>query len=121
MDSNPQRKRRIFKPGPIVRKRKGVPASANELRKLFNDARIAEKVGTGEFTLEVLADAHPTPPLADEPICTQSQLLAYRDSDGKKIAEAHQYLRTDNTIGASGKPDPKEVMHNGVLYILDTP
>ncbi len=69
--------------------------------------------------MKVVKDAHPSPPLADEPICTKSQLLAYYDHDGNKVAEAHQYLRTDGTIGASGKPDPKEILHEGVIYYLD--
>jgi hypothetical protein len=30
----------------------------------------------------------------------------------------HQYLRPDGTLGASGLPDPKLVVHEGVVYKL---
>jgi hypothetical protein len=33
-----------------------------------------------------------------------------------EIARAHQYLRPDDTLGLSGKPDPKRVVDDGVLY-----
>ncbi len=71
--------------------------------------------------MRVEKDAHPSPPLANEPICTQSQLLVYFDKEHKKVAEAHQYLRPDGKIGASGLPDPKAVLHEGILYYLDKP
>jgi hypothetical protein len=120
MSDSPKR-RRQFKPGPLALRRESHAATAHELRRLFNDNGILEKAETGELTIQVIKDAHPTPPMADEPICTRSQLLAYFDADGKKIAEAHRYLRKDGKIGASGKPDPKTVLHNGVLHFLDVP
>ncbi len=116
--SNPRR--RVIKPGPQAKQQKGQKATATEIRKLFNDARILEKSASGEFTMKVVRDAHPSPPLADEPFCTKSQLIAFYDAQGKKVAEAHQYLWTDGTIGASGTPDPKEIIHDGILYFLDT-
>ncbi len=98
-----------------------MPASVNELRRIFSEERILEKVEQGELTAEVdpTRNGHPSPPLADEPICTRSQILIYRMLDGQKIAEAHQYLREDGTTGASGVPDPKEVLHNGILHYID--
>jgi hypothetical protein len=39
---------------------------------------------------------------------------------GEKVAGVHQYLRPDGTIGLSGRPDPKEVYIDGVLYIIET-
>ncbi len=88
---------------------------------MFNDGGILEKVKNGQATMRVVKDAHPSPPLADEPECTKSQLLAYYDLTGQKLAEAHQYVRPDGTIGASGKPDPKEVLHEGIVHLLDRP
>ena len=123
MPDSPKRRLRVIKPGQLVkqqaRRRIGVPVTEGRLRQLFNEARIVERASQGELTIRVLSDNHPSPPLADEPICTQSQLLAYYGPDGKKIAEAHQYLRTDMTIGASGRPDPKEMNHQGTLYYLE--
>lgn len=40
--------------------------------------------------------------------------------EGQKVAGVHQYLRVDGTLGASGRPDPKELLIGGVLYIIDT-
>jgi hypothetical protein len=37
----------------------------------------------------------------------------------RKVATAHRYLLPDGTIGASGKPDPKSMKHDGNFYILD--
>lgn len=47
-------------------------------------------------------------------------MIAYYEA-GKKVAEAHQYKRTDGSIGASGLPDPKEILHDGIVYYYDEP
>ncbi len=44
-------------------------------------------------------------------------MVSYRDGI-QEIARVHQYLRTDGTIGASGKPDPKRLYADGKLYRL---
>jgi hypothetical protein len=46
-------------------------------------------------------------------------MISYRTKDGKEIARVHQYLRSDGTIAASGKPDPKRLLENGTLYRLE--
>jgi hypothetical protein len=53
-------------------------------------------------------------------MCTRSQYLIYVDNNGKKVAGVHQYLRPDGKLGASGRPDPKELLINGVLYMDET-
>jgi hypothetical protein len=117
--------KRALRPGWFARDKHGKaakigrPATEEDLRQLFNDNGILEKAASGELTVKDVKDGHPSPPAAKEPICTQSQLLAYLTLDGKKVAEAHQYLRPDGTVGASGRPDPKEVFHDGTLYYLD--
>jgi len=40
---------------------------------------------------------------------------------GLEVARVHQYLRTDGTLGASGLPDPKAVLENGILYRIRKP
>lgn len=60
---------------------------------------------------------HPSPPAASEPFCTWSQEVSYIDpTTNEEVARAHRYLRPDGTIGASGLPDPKRVVHNGIIY-----
>lgn len=41
----------------------------------------------------------------------------YLDADGNQIALVHQYLRRDGTLGASGLPDPKWLLHEGEVLI----
>jgi hypothetical protein len=75
-------------------------------------------VRNGQLRVRVLRNGHPSPPLAPEPVCTRSQLLGYFNLQGDKVAECHQYLRQDGTIGASGMPDPKRLVEAGVLYVV---
>jgi hypothetical protein len=74
-----------------------------------------EKVQSGELVPHLLREGDP-PPDAGQDEGTKSQYIAYRTREGKTIAEVHQYLRKDKTLGASGKPDPKMVLHEGVVY-----
>jgi hypothetical protein len=94
--------------------------SANALRKLFNDSGYWEQYQNGQLQSTLRKSKHPSPPLANEPFCTQSQYITYINELGEKIAGVHQYLRPDGTIGLSGRPDPKEVYVDGVLYVIET-
>ena len=94
--------------------------SPNELRQMFNDGKYWEQVKQGILRAELKANNHPSSPRARVPFCTRSQYLAYINKNGKKVAGVHQYLRPDGKPGASGRPDPKELFINGILYIADT-
>lgn len=83
---------------------------------MFNDNEFWGRVQRGELTTAVLAESHPSPPRANLPLCTRSQIVAYFER-GEKVALVHQYLRPDGTLGASGRPDPKRLLLNGVLYV----
>lgn len=88
------------------------------MRQRFNKAQFVERVNAGALTSTTLEDRHPSLPGANEPFCTRSQMISYRDPDGNELARAHQYLRPDGTIGASGRPDPKRLYEKGILYGL---
>jgi hypothetical protein len=90
--------------------------SKDELRQLFNDQRYWERAEAGEFRQQILRDGHPSPPLANEPFCTRSQIVAYINRYGNQVAMVHQYRRPDGTIGLHGRPDPKTVLFNLELY-----
>jgi len=90
----------------------------DEMRKIFNEGQYWEKSQSGEFSAITIADRHPSLTAANEPFCTFSQMISYRDSSNAEMARVHQYLRPDGTIGASGRPDPKRVFANGNLYRL---
>jgi hypothetical protein len=84
-----------------------------KIRQLFN-----ERLKVGDLQETVIANRHPSQPKANEPYCTKSQMVVYRDRKGKKVAMAHRYLRTDNTLGASGRPDPKQFVDGDTLYVV---
>lgn len=84
----------------------------------FNSGRYWERARAGEFLIVVIEDRHPSLTKANEPFCTRSQMVSYRDANNDEVARVHQYLRTDGTIGASGKPDPKRLLENNILFRL---
>lgn len=95
-----------------------VPAAA--LRDMFNEGGYLDRVGSGLILEQYAQDFHPSQTLANEPWCTRSQLVNYIDlAQGRTVARVHQYLRMDGTLGASGKPDPKMLYVNGVIYELE--
>jgi hypothetical protein len=88
------------------------------MQRLFNDGLYWQRAIAGELTTTVMEDRHPSLTVANEPFCTRSQMVSYRDPVGNEVARVHQYLRTDGTIGASGRPDPKRLLTDGILYRL---
>ena len=90
-----------------------------ELRDIFNASGYLERLERCELEAVILEQHHPAPPLAGEPICTWSRSYSLRErKTGVEMARLHQYDRPDGTIGLSGKPDPKRVLKDGVLYRL---
>lgn len=92
--------------------------AAVHMCELFNDGDYWGRMQRGEFTPVVIEDRHPSLMKANEPYCTKSQMVSYRDKDNNEVVRVHQYLRPDKTIGASGRPDPKRLLKDGVLYKL---
>ena len=90
--------------------------SAVEIQNLFNHANYWGHVKSGEFS-EKLYSQGPPSPRSGEPPGTLSQMISYLDPHGREIARVHQYLRKNGTLGGSGRPDPKKLLHNGVLYV----
>lgn len=88
------------------------------MQKMFNEGAIWEKAKSGHLRMVQLEDRHPALTAANEPHCTRSQMISYRDSSGNEVARVHQYLRADGTLGASGRPDPKRLLVKGTLYRL---
>jgi len=85
---------------------------------MFNEGGLWEMTKSGELSTVTLEDRHPALTVANEPFCTYSQMISYRDRSDNEVARVHQYLRPDGTIGASGKPDPKRVFIGGTLFRL---
>jgi hypothetical protein len=89
-----------------------------ELRAMFNDYGYMAMIESGELNYRLAANNHPSRPLAQVPHCTRSQMLSYLDKHGQELFRVHRYLLPDNTIGASGKPDPKRLYHDGQWYLV---
>jgi hypothetical protein len=92
---------------------------ATEMQKMFNEGGLWEKTKSGELSTVTLEHRHPALTVANEPFCTYSQMISYRDASNNEVARVHQYLRENGTIGASGKPDPKRLSIGGELYRLE--
>jgi len=117
MSDSPKRERRSLKPGRQALRQKADTeiVSAERLRQLFNEAKIMEKLQAGKLFEHVVRECEPNPDYKQDP-GTKSQYVEYRNEQGKTIAEINRYLRADNTLGASGQPDPKMVFYEGVSY-----
>jgi hypothetical protein len=85
-----------------------------ELRRIFNN-HVLPRIHRREL-LEILESEGTPNPKIGEPAGTLSQRLTYWQSGGddlEKVCFVHRYLRPDGTIGQSGLPDPKMVLHEG--------
>jgi len=100
---------------------KVVPVTEAELRKMFSDGQYWIKVKAGDLRQRLVRVRHPCPPRAQEPVCIASKIISYHDTDGKKVAIVHQYVRPDGTLGASGMPDPKTLLIGDTLYTVQEP
>jgi len=89
--------------------------SRDELRRLFNQARLYHRLLHGELRA-VVRDQHPAPAAARQRPGTVSQIVIYFDGVAP-IAEVHQYVRPDGSLGASGQPDPIRLVLNGRVYL----
>ena len=95
-----------------------VQISQQELNRLYNAGPFKESIRTGKLISRVNRSGHPSPEKSGQPPCTRSQIVRLYDTTGTRIAVLHQYLRPDGTIGASGEPEPKAVLLEGVLYYV---
>jgi hypothetical protein len=81
------------------------------MQSIFNEAGYVASVRSGQLKSTVLKERHlKSPNLGQGPRCTVGQyVLYYQDTLENWVAEVYQYLRPDNTLGASGLPDPKRL------------
>ena len=83
-----------------------VLVSTSIIRSIFNNGRYLERLQRGVYRPVVIRQSNrPAPPWL--PRRSVSQMVAYLDLRGERIAIVHQYLQPDGTLGAGGLPDPK--------------
>lgn len=116
MADPPKRLARVFRPGPHAERKKGKVVSAYELRKLFSSQKILKRHAAGELTAHFIYNQPASPDFGQFP-GTMSQLIAYRDKNGKTVAETHRFVEPGGQLGASQQEDPKKLlMPDGVIY-----
>jgi hypothetical protein len=96
-----------------------VPVTQEELREIFN-REVLPRIERGELWEMVVNSGVPRPE-ARQPAGTRSEVVDYFDTpEGRlrKVARIHRYKLPNGSIGASGKPDPKLVEHDGRRYCL---
>jgi hypothetical protein len=86
---------------------------------MFNDGNYWHRALYGDLYQAPVEDDHIQRRRSGQPPCTHSQLMAYFDQQGRQVAIVHQFRRSDGSLGGEGRPDPKELLHDGVLYILE--
>ena len=83
-------------------------ADAQTLRHYFNIGQIEQRAQRGELIKAVQPGSeHPAPAAKGEPPGTISHIVNYFESNRQLVAIAHEYVRPDGSLGASGRPDPK--------------
>ena len=101
-------------PPPIVR------ISEDEMRRIFNEERYYERTLEGELKA-IVKSVRPASEIEPDriPAGSISQEVRYYDRDDNEVARVHQYIKPDGTIGAWGRPDPKRLLKERVLYRLE--
>ena len=85
---------------------------------MFNAGRYWERVREGELVIVELYSGEPDPDKGQPP-GTRTVTYAFRESKaGPDLAHAHAFIQPGWVIGASGKPDPKRIWKDGILYLL---
>ena len=79
------------------------------MRDTFNKSHLPEQIEKGLLGPVYLRDAHLRQERRGEKLCTRAQMIRYLDADGVWIVEVFQYLRSDGSLGASGRQGPKRM------------
>lgn len=94
-----------------------VETDARTIRAYYAQAQIEERYARGELTMGVRRSGKPDPK-ARQPRGTLSQIVQFNNRHGMMICLAHQYLRADGTLGASGQRDPKYLRMGSTVYVI---
>jgi hypothetical protein len=94
--------------------------SPEQIRARFNAEGYLQRVQRGELRQVVRLEkplSLTTCQAKGYPLGTRKQLIEYYDGESK-VALVHLVVLPDGTIGASGLPDPKVLMVEGVLWFV---
>ena len=89
------------------------------IQTLFNNSEYPEFIRSGRLKQTLLKRSHmQNPDLRQGPHCTHSESHLYTSDDGEYLVVVHQYVKPDGMLGASGKPDPKRMKLEGLIYAV---
>jgi hypothetical protein len=84
---------------------------------MFNNGNYYRRFLNGEFLACLRKES--TPNSIDEPSGSRSLTIDYLDVSGTRVCRVHMYLRADGTLGGrSHLPDPKQLVEDGIKYII---
>ena len=89
--------------------------SENELRGKFNSNEGGYPARRASLKLRRVYD-EPASPLSKQEPGTRSIVDTYYDDADRKVMTLHCFLKPDGTLGGSGKPDPKELLVDDIMY-----
>jgi hypothetical protein len=90
------------------------------LGETFNGSQIPKQIEHGELIPRFLRNAYLNhPEQVGEAWCTRGQMIRYLDDQGTLVVEVFQYMRSDGSLGASGRPDPKRMRIRNEIWIAE--
>ena len=93
------------------------------IREEFNSGQFWERARQGEFRQYVTDDHHYLRREARKrnyEYCTRSQAVRYFNEAGELVAIVHQVRMRNGLLGASGKPDPKLLVIENEVLVVDS-
>jgi len=99
--------------------------SALRLRQLFNESQYPELIRKKRLKREVVRSRRLKASDRQKkslPRGTKSEIIIYHDPANKELyVKVHRYVKFYGILGASGKPDPKAILLDGIMYLLEGP
>ena len=94
----------------------------DRIQEIFNECQYFERMLRGDLKHRVLGyDNHlkrTQRQKIGEPKCTRSQIVLYSTSEGQLVALVHQYRRKNESLGGTGRPDPKRLFISGKVIAV---
>jgi hypothetical protein len=94
--------------------------SPQQIRQRFNEERYVERAARGQLRQVIRLDkalSLATCQSKGYPYGTRKQIVEYYDGE-VRVALVHCVVLPNGTIGASGLPDPKLLLVDGILWIV---
>jgi hypothetical protein len=98
---------------------KAVYVSKATIRDAFNKLDFTEKLKNGSVSARLEGREQLAPEHLGFPKGTKSRRMRYVGGNGKTLAIVHEYPVPGGGLAASGRPDPKSLLVENELWIVD--